>query len=89
MRSFRASCPTGDYNVLDTFSFVHEINQLQTSGKFTVSFDVESLFTSIHLDKCIDLAITYIYPGNPGLKISPTDLKTLFSFATLIEGCVL
>ena len=24
----------------------------------------------------------YIYQGNPGLKISPTDLKTLFSFAT-------
>ena len=47
-----------------------------------VSFDVESLFTSIPLDECIDLAITYIYQGNPGLKISPTDLKTLFSFAT-------
>ena len=41
-----------------------------------VSFDVESLFTSIPLDECIDLAIKYIYQGNPGLKISPTDLKT-------------
>ena len=34
------------------------------------------------LDECIDLAITYIYQGNPGLARSPTDLKTLFSFAT-------
>ena len=42
-----------------------------------VSFDVESLFTSIPLDECIDLAITYIYQGNPNLKISPTDLKPL------------
>ena len=71
-----------DYNVRDTFSFVQEINQLSTSGKFMVSFDVESLFTSIPLDECIDLAIKYIYQGIPGLKISPTDLKTLFSFAT-------
>ena len=71
-----------DYNVRDTFSFVHEINQLPTSGKFMVSFDVESLFTSIPLDECIDLAVTYIYQGNPGLAISPTDLETLFSFAT-------
>ena len=31
-----------DYNVRDTFSFVQEINQLSTSGKFMVSFDVES-----------------------------------------------
>ncbi|XP_068739114.1 uncharacterized protein [Montipora capricornis] len=71
-----------DYNVRDTFSFVHEINQLPTSGKFMVSFDVESLFTSLPLDECIDLAVTYIYQGNPGLAISPADLKTLFSFAT-------
>ena len=66
----------------NTFSFVHEINQLPTSGKIMVSFDVESLFTSIPLDECIEVAITYIYQGNPLIKISPTDLKTLFSFAT-------
>ena len=47
-----------------------------------VSFDVVSLFTNIPLDECIDLAIKYIYQGNPGLGISPTDLKTLFPFAT-------
>ena len=47
-----------------------------------VSFDVESLFTSIPLDEFIDLAITCIYQGNPCFKISATDLKTLLSFAT-------
>ena len=71
-----------DYNVCDIFSFVQEINQLFTHGKFMVSFDVQSLFTNILLDGCIDLAVKYIYQGNPGLKMSPTDLKTLFSFAT-------
>ena len=45
-------------------------------------FDVVSLFTNIPLDKCIYLAIKCIYQGNPGLGISPTDLKTLFPFAT-------
>ena len=43
-----------------TRSFVNEINQLPTSGKFIISFDVESLFTSVPLDECIDLAIKYI-----------------------------
>lgn len=51
-----------------------------------VSFDVESLFTSIPLDECIDLAIRYIYQGNLGLKINATDLKTLFTFATAETG---
>ena len=47
-----------------------------------VSFDVESLFTNIPLEECIDLAIEYIRRGNPDLKLSPTELKTLFHFAT-------
>ena len=47
-----------------------------------VSSDVESLFTSIPLDEFIDLAITCIYQGNPGLKVSATDLKTSLFFAT-------
>lgn len=75
-----------EYNVRDTFSFVHEINQLSTSGKFMVSFDVESLFTSIPLDECIDIAIRYIYQGNPGLKINAADLRRLFAFATAETG---
>ena len=45
------------YNARDTFSFVQEINQLPTKGNFMVSFDVESLFTNIPLEDCIDLAI--------------------------------
>ena len=47
-----------------------------------VSFDVESLFTNIPLDDCINLAVKYITEGNPGLKLSKHDLKRLFEFAT-------
>ena len=51
-------------------------------GKFIISFDVESLFTNIPLHECIDLADKYISEGNPDLKLSPSDLKRHFSFAT-------
>ena len=47
-----------------------------------VSFDVESLFTNIPLDECIDLAVHYITTGNPGIKLSAFELKRLFTFAT-------
>ena len=47
-----------------------------------VSFDVESLFTNISLDDCINLAVKYLTEGNPGLKLSKNELKRLFEFAT-------
>ena len=40
-----------------------------------VSFDVESLFTSIPLDEFIDLAITCIYQVNPALRKAPLTLN--------------
>ena len=33
-----------------------------------VSFKVESLFTNIPIEECIDLAVSYISEGNPDLK---------------------
>ena len=41
-------------------------------GKFMVSFDIESLFTNIPLEECIDLAVRYISDGNPDLKVTPS-----------------
>ena len=41
----------------DTFTFVQDIQSLSMFGKFMVSFDVESLFTNIPLEECIDLAV--------------------------------
>ena len=45
-----------------------------------VSFDVDSLFTNISLDECIDLAVHYITTVNPGIKLSAFELKTTFHF---------
>ena len=47
------------------------------SCKFMVSFDVESLYTNIPLEGCIDLAVNYISKGNPNIKLSKPDLRSL------------
>ena len=41
-------------------------------GKFMVSFVVESLFTNIPFEECIDIAVNYIFKGNPDLKLNWT-----------------
>ena len=56
-----------EHCALDTFTFVREINELPLSGKFMVSFDVESLFTNRPLEECVNLAVDYISKGNPDL----------------------
>ena len=66
----------------DTFTFVQDIQSLSMFGKFMVSFDVESLFTNIPLEECIDLAVNYISEGNPDLKLSKSELRSLFTVAT-------
>ena len=44
------------------------LQSLSMFRKFMVSFDVESLFTNIPLEGCINLAVNYISEGNPDLK---------------------
>ena len=46
-----------------------------------ISFDVESLFTNIPLDECIDLALNYISEGNPDIRLSKPELRSLFTTA--------
>ena len=49
-----------------------------------ISYDVASLFTNIPLSETIDLAVNAIFESNTGLdlKLSKTELKELFNFAT-------
>ena len=47
-----------------------------------VAFDVESLFTNIPLEEFIDLAVNYISEGNPDLKLTESELRSLFTVAT-------
>ena len=71
-----------DYCATDTFTFVQEIQSLSMYSKFMVSFDVESLFTNIPLEECIDLAVNYISEGNPDVKLNKSELRSLFTTAT-------
>ena len=70
------------YTISDSFSFVQELNTIDISNKYMVSFDVKSLFTNIPLRECIDFAVSYNTDENTNLKLSKDDLVKLFSLAT-------
>ena len=70
----------------DTFTFVQNVQGLTMHGKFMVSCDVESLFTNIPLEECIDLAVRYISDGNPDLKrYYFTDVMLMIHFVYFIQ----
>ena len=71
-----------NYCTQDSFTFVNEIQDIPLSGNFMVSFDVESLFTNIPLDECIDKVVHYVKEDKTDIKLSATELKTLLCFAT-------
>ncbi|XP_057308273.1 uncharacterized protein LOC130646150 [Hydractinia symbiolongicarpus] len=71
-----------DYCTADTFTFVEELKKVSKSDKFMVSFDVCSLFTNIPLNETLDLAVQLVIAGNRKLKITKSELKQLFVFAT-------
>ena len=70
------------YTISDSLSFVQEVNTIDISNKYMVSFHVKSLFTNIPLRECIYLAVSNITDENINLKLSKVDLVKLFSFAT-------
>ena len=71
-----------EHCVTDTFSFVLDIRSLSMFDKFMVSFDVKSLFTNIPQEEYIDLVVNYISEGNPDLKLTESELRSLFNVAT-------
>ena len=70
------------YSISDTFSFVQQLNTIDLSSRFMVSFDIASLFTNIPLKESIDLAVSYITEGNTKLTFSKAELAKMFSIAT-------
>ena len=77
-----SSVVSHDYSCKETFSFVSQIENANLSGKFFVSYDVNSLFTNIPLQETIVIAINLILNPNPNLNITRKELKKLFLFAT-------
>ena len=70
------------HSINDTFTFVNEINNINSNNKFMTSFDIVSLYTNIPLNETIDLAVNIIKTNEPNLKINHKELKKLFLFAT-------
>ena len=66
------------YTTQDSFSFVQEIQNIDTRNKYLISFDVQNLFTNIPLNETINIAINTIFKHNPNFPINRTDLKMLF-----------
>ena len=70
------------YSCKDTFSFISQINNVNLSKTFLVSYEVTSRFTNIPLQETIDIAINLIFNDNPNLNITRKELKKLSLFAT-------
>ena len=64
------------------FSFCKEIKRISSTNTFLIPYDICHLFTSIPLNKTIDLVINLIFDNNPNIKITKKCLKKLFEFAT-------
>ena len=79
---FLSRLVSNDGSCKDTFSFVSQIKNANTSRKFLVSYDVTSLLTNIRLQQTIDLAINVILNHYPNLNIIRKERKKVFLFAT-------
>ena len=71
-----------NYTTKDSFTFIEEIKQLNTYGKFLISFDVTSLFTNIPLEETINIAIDTIFQNYPNVKFTRKELQKLFKIST-------
>ena len=71
-----------EYCAKDLFQFCKEIQEVSTSNKFMISYNICSLFTSIPLKETIDIAVNLIFDKYPDLKITKQELKKSFEFST-------
>ena len=71
-----------EYCAKDSFSFCKEVQEVSSSNKFMILYDICSLFTSISLKETIDIAVNLIFEEYPDLKITRQELKKLFEFET-------
>ena len=55
---------TNEYTVTISFSFVNDVSKVHNADSFhMVSFDVENLFTNIHLHETINICLQFIFPN--------------------------
>ena len=71
------------YTVKNSFSFVNEIQNQDSTSCHVCSFDVSSLFTCIPLDETINIALDYVFGSQSTVHgLSRTQFKKLLEMAT-------
>lgn len=75
---------TNHYTLNNSYDLIHAIKKLNSSS-FMVSLDVQSLFTSLPLQECIDLIMNNLFP-NPSHNFKGFNYE---SFKQLLELSVL
>ena len=55
-----------------------DLKGVDVSGKYLVSYDVQSLFTNIPLEETLDIAVETLIQREPNINISRKNLKKLF-----------
>ena len=71
------------FTIKNTFSFVDEIQNQDSTSYYVCSFDVSSLFTSIPLDETIDIALGYVFGYKSTVHgLSKSHFKKLVEIAT-------
>ena len=82
-----------EYSCSDTFAFIEDLKGCEIKDKFTISFDICCLFSTMPLHETLNLAVEFIFENNPQIKISQNELLELFRFCTsktnfLFDGVV-
>ena len=74
---------TNQYTIRNTFTFVDELQGMNSTSCHIASFDVSSLFTSIPLDTTITIALDYLYENATIINgSSRNEFKSLLEMAT-------
>ena len=65
----------------DSFFVCEKTPQISSNDISLVHYDVRSFFTSITLQKTIQIAVKHIFENNPELKVMKCELKQFFNLA--------
>ena len=71
-----------NYATKDSFTFIEELKQINTYGKFLISFDVTSLFTNIPLEETVNITVDVIFENYTNVQFTRKELQKLFIIAT-------
>ena len=82
-----------DYSCTDTFSFLQDVNKCDIVNKYTISYDVCSLFTNLPLEETLNLAVDLLLKKYTNWEIGRDGLYELLLFCTsktnfLFDGVV-